>query len=1208
MRLVLLEKARKLHRRRMVLGLPVSVETQAGALRHWKNGHDGTAGSTRALHDYGYLRGTVGLDGEQLDVYVGPHRDATHAHVVTQMRAPEFREVDEHKVMLGFRDPDEAKAAYLRHYNSPKFFGSIESIPIEEFRRRARAEKPFGKAENVAPDVFPAAPRLLLAREHVAPRDKRKPPPFVSPDGRQFADPDFTAPWTTAEQRDLALHRSPLGALWSARLRIGHGGFATVFDAGPGAVVKVTQSKTDSRALAAIHASEKIPRGVPLVYGYRELPVDPSSAPDGSVPVPCGAAWVERVLDHRHVERADYLALWLAMDHFGDKAPPDASGMLAHLDLEADRDCAREAAVRAVRYCDELREGWDWLRRNAMLPEADVHIENVGIARRADCAHAVWLDMGSGQYDDFAKSGGPFIGPRGGKWADAARTKSAGGRPLPEFFVPRDAEPPAQIGRHPEADQGELDDVHAPSIAATAQTRKAFPRLSLLLKAAPAGGWQLIPRGRHGGYRRRAGGGWEYWYPGAHGGKPGVSPQEPGGASAGWGEAEFAAGRYDRDPEKWEFVRRGSDVVGWTAGGVDPGSAHPVKVAGSPHKLYRIARPEAEVGWAALVNVNDPADEVVVSHERVAPVEYRRAAAARAPEAAPAPEGAGEQQPPRSQTGWVAGSSQRLPAFAQSTARDGTALRRLESGEYPSKLRRQFAEDADGVPRLREDRVVAMPDGDKMRLLEEFAPMVRSVAKKAMARFALARDAETRADMQSAAMEGLLHAIEEYRGGSSFALSAAFMANQHARLHAVREFRGGLHLPRRHGQLLAGFLAARAEAFRIYGHDPSAKEVASTWRLRKRDVHEGLRTGREDIIPMGRYSLRAGDVAEGDERPGKIEWAERYLEFLEGQRSHAGEEFFGSEQLFGSGVGAGLGAEERVVNSHALHEALDRLRHFEASFGGQHYRVDAGELLKRHLGFGGEPESVKETTRHVAIERRVGEEYRAMSPRGAEAVVPELVERAVAEARRHLEGEGAGLLERAATQVREPLPVAAGPSAFQLLEARARSVTAAEVREWRGRERARLRALEQRHRRGGDAERADSARRALARLDRLGRRRARRMVAEERLMSEPRNREWFRSAIPLPIEVERRGEEYGHRTMTLTDPATGHQRRVRVRTVRELDDVYKSEAAGPDAAAVRFAASFPRLGALLFGSQDALAAGLMRHDVLELAGLLGADE
>jgi hypothetical protein len=50
-----------------------------------------------------------------------------------------------------------------------------------------------------------------------------------------------------------------------------------------------------------------------------------------------------------------------------------------------------------------------------------------------------------------------------------------------------------------------------------AQAAKGFAGLAELMKAAQptGGGWQAIPGGKHGGFRKPdGGGGWEYWYPG----------------------------------------------------------------------------------------------------------------------------------------------------------------------------------------------------------------------------------------------------------------------------------------------------------------------------------------------------------------------------------------------------------------------------------------------------------------------------------------------------------------------------------------------------------------------------------------------------------------------------------------------------------------------------------------------------------------------
>ena len=134
-------KARKLHRRRVFAGMQISVETQTGAHRHWHDPHSGEDGSTVMLYDYGYIRGTLGTDGDHVDVYVGPNPDAPNAYVITQMKRPRvdrrwWTEVDEQKVMLGFDTAKAAKAAYLRHYNDRRFFGTMKAMPIEAFRAK----------------------------------------------------------------------------------------------------------------------------------------------------------------------------------------------------------------------------------------------------------------------------------------------------------------------------------------------------------------------------------------------------------------------------------------------------------------------------------------------------------------------------------------------------------------------------------------------------------------------------------------------------------------------------------------------------------------------------------------------------------------------------------------------------------------------------------------------------------------------------------------------------------------------------------------------------------------------------------------------------------------------------------------------------------------------------------------------------------------
>lgn len=129
-----LSKARKLHRRREFQGLQISIENQTGSYRHWYCAHENKRGKTKMLNDYGYIRRTEGLDDEHVDVYVGPNKDAMFAFVVTQMKPPDFLEIDEQKVMLGFDRLHDAAEAYKAHYDDDRFLGEIRMVPMADFK------------------------------------------------------------------------------------------------------------------------------------------------------------------------------------------------------------------------------------------------------------------------------------------------------------------------------------------------------------------------------------------------------------------------------------------------------------------------------------------------------------------------------------------------------------------------------------------------------------------------------------------------------------------------------------------------------------------------------------------------------------------------------------------------------------------------------------------------------------------------------------------------------------------------------------------------------------------------------------------------------------------------------------------------------------------------------------------------------------------
>lgn len=112
-------------------GLDISIENRKGGYREDKH-HDPPQWRNKMYCDYGYIRGSEGVDHDHVDCFIGPNPDAANAYIVHQVN-PKTGKFDEEKVMLGFDSIDEAKRMYLKHYDTPKFFGGIKAMPMTEF-------------------------------------------------------------------------------------------------------------------------------------------------------------------------------------------------------------------------------------------------------------------------------------------------------------------------------------------------------------------------------------------------------------------------------------------------------------------------------------------------------------------------------------------------------------------------------------------------------------------------------------------------------------------------------------------------------------------------------------------------------------------------------------------------------------------------------------------------------------------------------------------------------------------------------------------------------------------------------------------------------------------------------------------------------------------------------------------------------------------
>lgn len=127
-------------KRRRFAGLDVSVENPAGSYRRGQD-RAGKTWETRMLYDYGYIRGTLGVDGDHVDCYLGPNEDAPMVYIVHQRRYGDWDKFDEDKCMLGFDSQEDAIAAYLKHYDDPRFLGPVTAMPTAEFREKVMATK-----------------------------------------------------------------------------------------------------------------------------------------------------------------------------------------------------------------------------------------------------------------------------------------------------------------------------------------------------------------------------------------------------------------------------------------------------------------------------------------------------------------------------------------------------------------------------------------------------------------------------------------------------------------------------------------------------------------------------------------------------------------------------------------------------------------------------------------------------------------------------------------------------------------------------------------------------------------------------------------------------------------------------------------------------------------------------------------------------------
>ncbi|MGL6373008.1 LPD38 domain-containing protein [Aeromonas hydrophila] len=115
-------------------GMDIALENPKGSTRSGTD-RDGKAWQSTMAHDYGYIKRSLGADGDHVDVFIGDQPESKTVYVVDQAD-PKTGKFDEHKVMMGFADEQAARAGYLANYEKGwKGLSAIKAMPVEEFKR-----------------------------------------------------------------------------------------------------------------------------------------------------------------------------------------------------------------------------------------------------------------------------------------------------------------------------------------------------------------------------------------------------------------------------------------------------------------------------------------------------------------------------------------------------------------------------------------------------------------------------------------------------------------------------------------------------------------------------------------------------------------------------------------------------------------------------------------------------------------------------------------------------------------------------------------------------------------------------------------------------------------------------------------------------------------------------------------------------------------
>ena len=143
----------------------ITIEQPQGSVRKGTDAN-GKQWESKMHNTYGYFRGTEGVDGDHIDVFLSNDIDGWNGHkvYVVDQYNPDGT-FDEHKVMFGFNDMDEAKSDYLANYEKGWEDGRrivVSTTNLEDFEKwidsSHRKTKPFAEYAGVKKETVASSP------------------------------------------------------------------------------------------------------------------------------------------------------------------------------------------------------------------------------------------------------------------------------------------------------------------------------------------------------------------------------------------------------------------------------------------------------------------------------------------------------------------------------------------------------------------------------------------------------------------------------------------------------------------------------------------------------------------------------------------------------------------------------------------------------------------------------------------------------------------------------------------------------------------------------------------------------------------------------------------------------------------------------------------------------------------------------------------